>query len=128
MKSLTQNGSKSKLQGIVIALCCHHRCNLKAVADDVEYLKYLGISPTEYSLILSASAWFTCNFPASVGAEVQARKRDCGWKCKRILDIGRLRYLESFGMSAFLQHYVESKYSLENVALVALNHAINLEA
>ncbi|KAI7863848.1 methyltransferase TRM13-domain-containing protein [Spinellus fusiger] len=43
-----------------------------------------------------------------------------GYECKRILDAGRLKYLESCGLSAELVYYVDPSTSLENCALIAV--------
>ena len=43
-----------------------------------------------------------------------------GYKCKRILDMGRVRYLEANGFQSYLIYYVDSLVSLENVALLAI--------
>ncbi len=115
-----------KLKGIVIALCCHHKCDIKAIYTSKEYLSFLGISSRDFSLIKSASAWYTCHFKPTEGNDVnddllQERKKQIGWKCKRIIDYGRVKYLERFGFNAFLQYYVNGEFSPENIALVALN-------
>ncbi|CAG8842377.1 21023_t:CDS:2, partial [Racocetra persica] len=43
-----------------------------------------------------------------------------GYKCKRILDYGRLKYLQENGFDVELIYYVESSTSLENLALMAI--------
>lgn len=43
-----------------------------------------------------------------------------GYKCKRILDFGRYRYLKENGFETELIYYVEPEISLENLALIAI--------
>ncbi|KAG9323910.1 hypothetical protein KVV02_006276 [Mortierella alpina] len=49
----------------------------------------------------------------------QARER-LGLQCKRLLDIGRVRYLQEHGFDAELVYYVDKDTSLENLALMAV--------
>lgn len=49
----------------------------------------------------------------------QARER-LGLQCKRLLDIGRVRYLKEHGFDAELVYYVDKDTSLENLALMAV--------
>ena len=48
-----------------------------------------------------------------------ASRRELGRMCKRLLDTGRLHYLEAHGYSARLQAYVEESVSPENTLLLA---------
>lgn len=43
-----------------------------------------------------------------------------GYKCKRFLDIGRMRYLEEHNFKVDLVYYVDPATSLENCALIAV--------
>ncbi|KAI9203853.1 methyltransferase TRM13-domain-containing protein [Polychytrium aggregatum] len=52
------------------------------------------------------------------GLSFEDRER-LGYRCKRIFDVGRKRYLEANGFTVQLQYYVESKTSLENLGLFA---------
>ncbi|KAG0002803.1 tRNA:m(4)X modification enzyme TRM13 [Entomortierella chlamydospora] len=56
------------------------------------------------------------NIPAM---DSQARER-LGQQCKRLLDIGRVRYLKENGFDAELVYYVDPETSLENLALMAV--------
>ncbi len=42
-----------------------------------------------------------------------------GLKCKRLIDLARVHYLEQNGLKPRLLHYVNKKTSLENVLLLA---------
>ena len=54
-----------------------------------------------------------------VGLDVQQRE-DIGRQCKRLIDIGRLMYLERLGFKGHLVYYIDRELSLENVAMVAV--------
>ncbi|KAK3825534.1 MAG: methyltransferase TRM13-domain-containing protein [Benniella sp.] len=51
--------------------------------------------------------------------DFQARER-LGQQCKRLLDVGRVRYLQKHGFDAELVYYVDRGTSLENLALMAV--------
>lgn len=42
-----------------------------------------------------------------------------GYKCKRLIDFARVKYLEEHNFESFLKYYVEKSITLENVCLVA---------
>lgn len=46
-------------------------------------------------------------------------RESIGYKCKRVIDAGRAKYLEQFGFDVKLVYYVDSATSLENCALIA---------
>ncbi|KAF9580075.1 hypothetical protein BGW38_003414 [Lunasporangiospora selenospora] len=52
----------------------------------------------------------------------QAREK-LGLQCKRLLDIGRVKYLQEHGFEAELVYYVDKETSLENLALMAVPQA-----
>lgn len=43
-----------------------------------------------------------------------------GFKCKRVIDAGRVQYLKKFGFDVKLVYYVDAVTSLENCALIAI--------
>jgi tRNA:m4X modification enzyme len=45
--------------GILIALCCHHRCTFDSYIN-LDYLERLGIHATEFDWIARMSSWATC--------------------------------------------------------------------
>ena len=47
-------------------------------------------------------------------------REDIGRQCKRLIDIGRMAYLEGLGFKPRLVYYVDRELSLENIALVAI--------
>ncbi|XP_031563775.1 tRNA:m(4)X modification enzyme TRM13 homolog [Actinia tenebrosa] len=48
-----------------------------------------------------------------------AEREDIGRQCKRLIDIGRIWYLNTNGMTTNLSYYVDQSTSLENVVLLA---------
>ena len=48
-----------------------------------------------------------------------SEREEIGRQCKRLIDAGRLWYLESHDLSARLAFYVDSSVSLENAVLLA---------
>lgn len=44
---------------------------------------------------------------------------EIGWKCKRLLDYARVEFLRAKGFEANLSYYVDKKFTLENVCIVA---------
>ena len=57
----------SKLRGIVIALCCHHRCRWQQMVGR-EWLSGCGFSAVDFHLISHMSSWAVCGV-RSVGGE-----------------------------------------------------------
>ena len=63
-----------------------------------------------------------------LGEEVEGRRwgyvphgnEGVGLKCKRLIDLARVHYLQKNGMKPRLLYYVERTTSLENVLLIAL--------
>jgi tRNA:m4X modification enzyme len=58
----------------------------------------------------------------SVATRTGLTKREqeaVGRQCKRLLDAGRLKYLQANGFAARLQVYIDRALSLENVVLIA---------
>merc|ERR1712136_526633 len=49
------------IDGIVIALCCHHRVEYRSYVGH-KYLESLGFEPAEFWLLRSLSSWATCGF------------------------------------------------------------------
>lgn len=47
-------------------------------------------------------------------------RKEIGCLCKRLIDHGRIEYLQQQGYKAALQYYTESAVSLENVLLTAV--------
>ena len=48
-----------------------------------------------------------------------AERQEIGFRCKRVLDMGRVAYLQSMGLQAQLVYYVDRTISPENAVLIA---------
>ena len=55
----THRDSASKLSGIVIALCCHHRCSWGQLAGN-HWLGGRGFSPIDAHLVSKMTSWAVC--------------------------------------------------------------------
>uniref|UniRef100_A0A8B9F7V6 tRNA:m(4)X modification enzyme TRM13 n=1 Tax=Amazona collaria TaxID=241587 RepID=A0A8B9F7V6_9PSIT len=139
--------------GIVIALCCHHKCDWTHYVGR-EFFKSVGLGPVEFHCFQRMSSWATCGMrettnkaSASEASEEQTgdteeheqafskiesgpdtlqgiltveERKEIGSLCKRLIDHGRIEYLQQRGYKAVLQYYIESAVSLENVLLTAV--------
>ncbi|CAF3479356.1 unnamed protein product [Rotaria socialis] len=142
-----QRNSQS-IQAIIIALCCHHRLLWKDYAGK-EFFRRLNLTPKDFSLIRTLTSWGTCenrhrmtqdgkrstmdgislqsSTSTSTDRSTYSKQRlfsveeqeNIGLKAKRILDWGRIEYLDENGFSAHLKVYVSKSITLENIALIA---------
>lgn len=122
-------------RGLVLATCCHHRCERTTAAA----LQDLGIDPEEFNVMLGIVSWATCGdgrsrdyrqstppaTPKLPGTgtnllNLQQEQRELvGRRAKALIDWGRVLYLRDNGFQARLVHYVPPGVSLENVCIVA---------
>ncbi|XP_038000785.1 tRNA:m(4)X modification enzyme TRM13 homolog isoform X2 [Motacilla alba alba] len=139
--------------GIVIALCCHHKCDWTHYVGK-EFFKSVGLGPVEFHYFQRMSSWATCGMQettskasTSEDSEDQTNdteehehtlsrtasgsdtlqgimsveeRKEIGCLCKRLIDHGRIEYLQQQGYKAALQYYTEPAVSLENVLLTAV--------
>uniref|UniRef100_A0A8C5XA50 tRNA:m(4)X modification enzyme TRM13 n=1 Tax=Malurus cyaneus samueli TaxID=2593467 RepID=A0A8C5XA50_9PASS len=139
--------------GIVIALCCHHKCDWTHYVGR-EFFKSVGLGPVEFHYFQRMSSWATCGMrettskaSTSEDSEDQTNdteeheqtlsrtesgsdtlqgilsveeRKEIGCLCKRLIDHGRVEYLQQQGYKAELQYYTDSAVSLENVLLTAV--------
>ncbi|NP_001085344.1 tRNA methyltransferase 13 homolog (S. cerevisiae) L homeolog [Xenopus laevis] len=135
--------------GIVIALCCHHRCDWHHYVGR-EFFQSLGLDQREFNLFQRMSSWATCGMRKLPAKAIQSDEQmeseehdaeqqnlDChsetvegfltvkerenlGRLCKLLIDYGRVDYLQRMGYIAALQYYTEPEVSLENVLLTAV--------
>ncbi|XP_059122133.1 tRNA:m(4)X modification enzyme TRM13 homolog isoform X3 [Peromyscus eremicus] len=63
--------------GIVIALCCHHRCDWRHYVGK-EYFRALGLGPEEFYYFQRMSSWATCGMRrTSLGAsDITTKRKD----------------------------------------------------
>ncbi|XP_078656969.1 tRNA:m(4)X modification enzyme TRM13 homolog [Branchiostoma floridae x Branchiostoma belcheri] len=140
--------STSQVEGILIALCCHHRCTWTSYVGK-GFFANIGFTEDDFYTLRSMSSWATCGFArgqtkneggneeeveensdeegeeekyeqskAAVIWSVEERE-EIGRQCKRLLDQGRLWYLQQGDFHTQLVRYVETDVSLENIAIVA---------
>ncbi|XP_039948813.1 tRNA:m(4)X modification enzyme TRM13 homolog [Bactrocera tryoni] len=125
---------------ILIALCCHHRCDWQAYVGK-SFLQANGLTCRDFAVISKMASWAICGTGMSrerrraleEQAQTSVEVIDCsktqrlslsereriGDMCKRILDYGRLLYLREHGFEAELKYYVARDVTLENVCLLA---------
>ncbi|XP_049665120.1 tRNA:m(4)X modification enzyme TRM13 homolog isoform X4 [Accipiter gentilis] len=148
------NKEESKpVAGIVIALCCHHKCDWTHYVGR-EFFKSVGLGPVEFHYFQRMSSWATCGLQETTtkaytseesedqtndteeheqtfsktesgsdtlqGILTVEERKEIGCLCKRLIDHGRIEYLQQRGYKAVLQYYIESAVSLENVLLTAV--------
>lgn len=118
-----------RLPVVVIATCCHHRCELvhlnppeQQTSAAVEeggpaVLRMPGSALTwssdEFAALTSMTSWAVC------GGFVDETRRVVGWQCKRILDQLRVHFLRQLGYVAFQCQYTKRDVTEENVCIVA---------
>ncbi|NXV80951.1 TRM13 enzyme, partial [Atlantisia rogersi] len=150
----TDNGSMEDdckpVAGIVIALCCHHKCDWTHYVGR-EFFKSVGLGPVEFNYFQRMSSWATCGMKETsttastsedqttdteeheqmssktesssdtlTGILTVEERKEIGHLCKLLIDHGRMEYLQQRGYKAALQYYTESAVSLENVLLTAV--------
>lgn len=125
---------------IMIALCCHHRCDWRVFVGKEFFQEHL-ISQREFVIITKMVSWAICGtgmsrerrkaleeqqLTAQELLEINANQRlslaereRIGFMCKRVIDYARLVYLRQNGYEAELSYYVPKDVTLENVVLLA---------
>ena len=58
-RTCTRQDPSSKLRGVVIALCCHHRCSWNQLAG-TSWLSGWGFSPIDAHLVTKMTSWAVC--------------------------------------------------------------------
>lgn len=165
LRCLTQTLGEveSELGGVLIALCCHHRCDWNPYVGK-KFLEEQGFDEADFQLLTSLTSWCTCGSgkprkkqevaeePVELHSPVeplgegevevqegrrprdnkidnrdrylrlqldQATREEIGRQAKRVLDWGRLRYLEEVtDLEVKLKYYCDPFISLENALLV----------
>ncbi|CAK1542434.1 unnamed protein product [Leptosia nina] len=143
LRCLVSPGVISKTQGILIATCCHHRCQRDGYVAN-EHLLDLGLNAEEFNIILGVVSWATCGDGRSRSKKTEPKetssdrspdttttvgskglglsreeREEIGRRAKALLDWGRVLYLRKCGFSAHLAHYVPNTVSLENICIIA---------
>ncbi|XP_014230324.1 tRNA:m(4)X modification enzyme TRM13 homolog [Trichogramma pretiosum] len=107
---------KTTKAGVVVAFCCHHRCEYSHYVG-YEFLKKEGFTPDEFPILCKIASWATCGIKLNNENDSTEREK-IGQKVKMLLNWGRLEYLESFGFKCKLVYYIKSDSTLENVCIV----------
>ncbi|XP_041648149.1 tRNA:m(4)X modification enzyme TRM13 homolog isoform X2 [Cheilinus undulatus] len=128
------------VQGLAVALCCHHRCEWRHYVGQQFFLQR-GLGPEEFSAFCRMSSWATCGLrptsqelrqreddehePAeetdAVNSFLSSSEREhIGRLCKRLIDAGRLHFLQTRGFEGKLCRYADAQVTLENVLLTAV--------
>ncbi|KAK2167501.1 hypothetical protein LSH36_27g09072 [Paralvinella palmiformis] len=129
-----ESGLKSKIVGIVLALCCHHRTDWQTYCGKA-FFKQCGLGAREFHLISSMTSWATCGGTLAAekspggsdstynhyryGNLLPEEREEIGYQCKQLIDHGRLLYLKDHGYHVQQIYYAEKEQTLENMALVA---------
>ncbi|KAI8100004.1 methyltransferase TRM13-domain-containing protein [Halteromyces radiatus] len=135
-------GNGCPVSGIIIALCCHQMCRYE-MYPNTKYLDSIGLSKLEFDRLCKMTSWAICGKrnvtdeseidhallleeekEDEMGGHYSGRdheeREEIGYKCKRVLDAGRLEYLEQHGFKPYLVYYVDKTSTLENCALIAV--------
>lgn len=133
---------KREIKGIMLALCCHHRCTWREYVGK-DFLLNLGFTSADFSYLVKMCSWATCdtenqininhakfNYPKEDGSfnnynHVKygnlkpVQREEIGYMCKNIIDEGRIHYLKQLGFDASLKYYIDKSVTLENCCLIA---------
>ncbi|KAJ8721126.1 hypothetical protein PYW08_006591 [Mythimna loreyi] len=77
LRCMTATGVRHKTRGLVLATCCHHRCDPPAFFANNQ-LKELGITSEEFNVMLGIVSWATCGDgrPRRAPPAAQAERTD----------------------------------------------------
>lgn len=95
----------SNATAIVIATCCHHACTW----DD--YVGRATVDNDAFRTAVRHASWATM--------PTNDQKRTFGRRSKRLVDQGRLAYLQAHGFTALLRPYCDASLSPENMVIQA---------
>ncbi|XP_074101494.1 tRNA:m(4)X modification enzyme TRM13 homolog [Cotesia typhae] len=128
LRCLTNSTEDTGVSGLIIAFCCHHRCEYISYVGK-KYLQECGFTPEEFPILCSIASWATCGYVKNRQASVTEKelsdekrretRESIGRKVKSLLNWGRIKYLESMGFDSKLYYYTYPEISLENMCVVA---------
>ncbi|KAJ6404040.1 hypothetical protein OIU84_012270 [Salix udensis] len=140
--------SNANLKGFAIATCCHHLCQWKHYTNR-KFMSDLGITKEQFHAITWFTSWavdadhgsdlsdITDSSLHSQSIEEKQRSGDehgvedvvrnmkpveramLGFKCKQIIDVGRMMWAKEHGLDSQFVKYVPSSISPENHLLLA---------
>lgn len=114
LRSLRDRGGAEAI--VCVATCCHHRCDT-ATYVNLPFLRRLGLgSSADFARLAGMAGTAVGGASGAAGLE----KRRLGMMAKRLLDLGRVAWLQDeLGMDASLTHFIAKAVTPENVAIVA---------
>ena len=145
-RTLNENDTKEKFKGLLLALCCHHRCDWPTFCGK-KFFEELNLNSETFYRIRNLSSWATCgqrplnsneelddddsdkeqtDAPDEILAksEQQLFKEKIGRICKNLIDLARIKYVESLMANeeplynAQLFFYCNEGVTLENRMLL----------
>ncbi|KAJ0053920.1 hypothetical protein Pint_00798 [Pistacia integerrima] len=147
-ENVEQSSGKHHMRGLSIATCCHHLCQWKHYINK-KYVSSLGIAKEEFHVITWFTSWAVDadhgsddfdvtdsklnleSIGKEVGGEVTGGVEEIvrnmkaveravlGFKCKQIIDMGRLMWIKERGLETEFVKYVPAGISPENHLLIA---------
>nr|CCA14744.1 tRNA guanosine2'Omethyltransferase putative [Albugo laibachii Nc14] len=121
---ISDSSAKTCVDGVAIALCCHHMCSWDDYINPSLILQ-MGFQADDYWFLKKMTSWATCKLATDkssvqekLGLSPMQRAR-IGISCKRLLDTGRVLFLRSLGLQAKLVYYCrnDDRQSLESIDL-----------
>ena len=110
--------------GLVIALCCHHRCRYDALHPlSLAFLEGYGIRADKFNVLSRLGTWFVQG-DRDVESDhwsgiPHAERERIGWLAKRAIDLARVHALRELGWTVRLVKYVDESVTKECVAIIA---------
>ncbi|KAI6645765.1 tRNA:m(4)X modification enzyme TRM13-like [Oopsacas minuta] len=118
---------------IVMATCCHHQCTWPAYVGRKFFEMQLKFNSIDFHAISLLSSWKVCGMKQDSNSEIlncdpsllslrdlpAPYKEDIGYKCKRLIDMGRVWWLRENGMNTDILAYVPQNVTVENIVIIA---------
>lgn len=134
-----ESAAMTKIRGVVLATCCHHRCELQHLNYVQTFSAPSAIATASTSTTGTSAPSFALQLPGTTyavserdfdamakmtswavsGKFADEEKQQIGFYCKRIIDMWRVGYLRECGYHAFLCVYTTRDITEENVCIVA---------
>ncbi|ELT93271.1 hypothetical protein CAPTEDRAFT_211974 [Capitella teleta] len=134
----------SRLEGVVLAYCCHHRCDWKTYVGK-SFMRKFDFSARDFHLMTRMTSWAVSRnqfderkkekgdkrrqkmdnveeekqTTLKYGGLTYEEREKIGYLCKQLIDEGRRFYLQEQNFNAEVIYYTEKERTLENMALIA---------
>lgn len=124
LKCMVQgNLNNVKSTNFIICVCCHHRCSWSTFVGK-EWFISKGIDRKVFNIMIKIVSWCTCGdglnrdkIRTNEKESERKEKEQIGWKCKRLIDHARLKYMNDNNYDSKLSFYAEKTTTLENVCI-----------